>query len=243
MKLTLSKNTTNTNKIQKIFGSEDFNEMSIKELENKYKNEVNFQELITLKSIYNDILTGAFKLTKDMLDHRGNRLWQSEENKTRGNKPYYPPMGWIGIGLNVKGKYEDDNWIGNHNNSDEWCVAYHGVSRGGSSSDEIKNNIGNICKTAFRVGPNQVHQHCPDKYHEGKTVGIGVYICPNPKEAEGYGGIIEINGKKFRTLLMVRVKPDAIGCDGCQASETHINWIVNGTTNEIRPYKILFKEC
>ena len=98
------------NKIQKIFGSEDFNEMSIKELENKYKNEVNFQELITLKSIYNDILTGAFKLTKDMLDHRGNRLWQLEENKTRGNKPYYPPMGWIGIGLNVNQKSFDGEY-------------------------------------------------------------------------------------------------------------------------------------
>ena len=40
--------------------------------------------------------------------------------------PYNPPLGWIGIGLNVWDKYDDgDNtWIGMSNAKGEWCVAY-----------------------------------------------------------------------------------------------------------------------
>ena len=37
---------------------------------------------------------------------------------------------------------------------------------------------------------------------------------------------------------MVRVKPEAIR--GCEDSEDY--WVVNGTTDEIRPYRILYKE-
>ena len=37
---------------------------------------------------------------------------------------------------------------------------------------------------------------------------------------------------------MVRVKPEAIR--GCEDSEDY--WVVNGTTDEIRPYRILYKK-
>ena len=37
---------------------------------------------------------------------------------------------------------------------------------------------------------------------------------------------------------MVRVKPEAIR--GCEDSGDY--WVVNGTTDEIRPYRILYKE-
>ena len=37
---------------------------------------------------------------------------------------------------------------------------------------------------------------------------------------------------------MVRVKPKAIRCPKTMESY----WIVNGTTDEIRPYRILYKE-
>ena len=38
---------------------------------------------------------------------------------------------------------------------------------------------------------------------------------------------------------MVRVKPEAIR--GCNYGNEYL--VVNGTTDEIRPYRILFKEC
>ena len=39
-------------------------------------------------------------------------------------------------------------------------------------------------------------------------------------------------------VLMVRVKPDAIRVCNCINGN---EWIVNGTTHEIRPYRILYK--
>ena len=44
---------------------------------------------------------------------------------------------------------------------------------------------------------------------------------------------------------MVRVNPNALRhCDSCPDSKEPNNyWVVNGTTNEIRPYRILFKKC
>ena len=43
---------------------------------------------------------------------------------------------------------------------------------------------------------------------------------------------------------MVRVKPEAIrNCDICSDSKNDNHWVVNGTTDEIRPYRILYKEC
>ena len=83
-----------------------------------------------LKSIHWDgIITGC-KLSKAQLDSRGNKVSGGAINEKRGNKPYKPPLGWTGFGLNVLDKYDNDNtWIGMNNSPGEWCVAYHGVGR------------------------------------------------------------------------------------------------------------------
>ena len=39
---------------------------------------------------------------------------------------------------------------------------------------------------------------------------------------------------------MVRVKPDAIRCCNCEYAKDY--WVVDGTNNEIRPYRILYKK-
>jgi hypothetical protein len=56
---------------------------------------------------------------------------------------------------------------------------------------------------------------------------------------------VNINGETYKTVLMVRVNPNALRhCDDCWDSKDPYNyWVVNGTTNEIRPYRILFKKC
>ena len=51
-----------------------------------------------LKEIHSDLIIGAFKLTKNQLDSKGNRVIGWGEGKKRGGKEYYPPKGWIGIG-------------------------------------------------------------------------------------------------------------------------------------------------
>ena len=187
---------------------------------------------------------GACRLSKNQLDSRGNRSSGWGVNENRGNKPYIPPLGWIGIGLKVMDKYDNNNtWIGMSNVQGEWCVAYHGVGSG-SSSDDVKNITGSIYKGAFRAGGRQAHRSCPDRYHPGRTVGDGVYCTPRPDIAEAYAGISVINGKRYKTVLMVRVKPIAIrNCANCYDAKDDLYWVVNGTTDEIRPYRILYKEC
>ena len=225
-------------KVQVIFQSDEFNHLDLNEFKAKFEKDDEFEELKNLKEIHTDVIMGACKLTKNMLDPRGNRSegWAIGEN--RGNKPYNPPIGWTGIGLKVFDKYEDNTWIGMDNSQGEWCVAYHGVGRD-NKSDEVKKITGLIYKGAFKPGKNQVHSECDDQYHPGKKVGEGVYCTPKIETAEEYSGYSSINGKNYKTVLMVRVKPEAIR--GCEDSEDY--WVVNGTTDEIRPYRILYKKC
>ena len=106
------------------------------------------------------------------------------------------------------------------------------------TSAQVKIITGLIIDNTFKPGGGQVHSECEDQYHPNKKVGQGVYITPNISTAEKYSGISEINGKSYSTVLMVRVDPDAIR--GCKDSGDY--WVVNGTTDEIRPYRILYKE-
>ena len=233
--------------VQVIFQSDEFNNLDINEFKKKFKNDPEFKELSNLKDIHTDTIVSACKLTKSMLDPEGNRTDGWGIGEKRGGKPYDPPLGWIGIGLKVKDEYDngDNTWIGMNNSPGEWCVAYHGVGNG-QPSDEVKNFTGLIVKTTFKAGWGQRHEDCPDQYHPGKKVGVGVYCTPTIKTAgDKYAGISEINGVKYKTVLMVRVKPEAIRhCDECPDSrEPHNYWVVNGTTDEIRPYRILYKKC
>ena len=234
-------------RVQVIFQSDEFNNLDINEFKKKFKNDPEFEELSNLKDIQTDTIVGGCKLSKALLDAKGNRNdgWAIGEN--RGGKPYDPPIGWNGIGLKVLDKYDngDNSWIGMNNSPGEWCVAYHGVARGQSSND-VKKVTGLIVQDTFKAGFWQAHANCPDQYHPGKTVGVGVYCTPTIKTAgDQYAGISVINGVKYKTVLMVRVKPEAIRhCDKCSGSRAPYNyWVVNGTTDEIRPYRILYKKC
>ena len=113
-----------------------------------------------------------------------------------------------------------------NNSEGEWCVAYHGIGNG------------NIYKSSFKPEGGQSHENCDDIFHPGKKVGNGVYCTQKIESAEQYAGISEINGIKYQIVLMTRVKPDAIRQCRCENNY----WVVDGTPNEIRPYRILYKK-
>ena len=190
-------------------------------------------------------LLEAMKLSTDIFDSRGNKNSGWSQGATRGGMNYDPPLGWSGHGLKVLQKYENDDWLGNTGGPGEWCVAYHGVASG-QSSDNVKKVTGNIYKSSFKPGKGQAHEFCDDQFHPGQKVGRGVYCTRTIKTAaDKYAGISEINGIKYKTVLMVRVKPEAIRhCDTCLDSKAPFDyWVVNGTTDEIRPYRILYQRC
>ena len=232
--------------VQVIFQSDEFNNLDINEFKNKFQNDPEFKELSNLKEIHTDVILGGCRLKKAQLDPEGNRSdgWAIGEN--RGGKPYDPPLSWTGIGLKVKNKYDngDNTWIGMDNSPGEWCVAYHGVGVN-QPSNNVKNITGEIVNSNFQAGKRQAHKDCPDQFHPGKKVGPGVYCTPKISTASIYAGISEINGVKYKTVLMVRVKTNAIRhCDECWDSREPYNyWVVNGTEDEIRPYRILYKKC
>ena len=223
--------------IQVIFQDDKFNDLDINELKNKFKNEKVFKELCNLKEIHIDVVMKGCKLGKEQLDARGNRIEDWAIGQNRGGKPYKPPIGWIGIGLKVMDKFENNTWIGMNNSEGEWCVAYHGVGRL-KKSNEVKDITRKIIVGTFNPGKGQVHELHDDILHKGKKVGNGVYCTPNIKTAESYCGTSSINGSSYQTVLMVRVKPSAIR--QCECFDDY--WVVNGTTDEIRPYRILYKK-
>ena len=225
--------------VQLIFQDDEFNELNMQEFINKFKNEQEFPLLKELKEIHEDVIIGGCKLTKAQLDSRGNRSEGWGVNEKRGGKEYKPPIGWTGIGLKVMDRFENNIWIGMNNSPGEWCVAYHGVGNG-QQSEKVKKISGLIYNGGFKPGKNQGHEGCDDLNHRGEKVKKGVYCTPNIEKAEGYAGISKINGKDYKTVLMVRVDPVKIRYCNCQNQEY---WVVSGSTSDIRPYRILYKKC
>ena len=227
--------------VQVIFQDDKFNDDNFdpQNFKDKFNNnDKEFQELCHLKKVHQDVIMNACKLNQNMLDSRGNRESGWGENEKRGGRDYIPPKGWKGYGLKVYGKYDGGNndWLAYNGNKNEWCVAYHGV--GGAS---VPNAVNLIYTGGFKVGPNQVHANADDLNHPGQQVGIGVYCSPNPNVMDQYAGysITKINGKNYKMGFMMRVKPDKIRI----SSSTPDYWVLDGTVNEMRPYRILIKEC
>ena len=183
------------------------------------------------------------KLSRFLLDPLGNRSEWPQQIENRGGEPYYPPYGWIGIGLKVFDQYMDDRWLDMRNLEGEWVVAYHGLGRA-MNRDELNPILGNVVRIGFKKGGNQRHANCDDFYHRGKKVGEGIYCTPYIQVAEEYAGTAKVNGVNYKIVIMVRVNPSARRhCDRCDESRSYKYWVVNPTVDEMRPYRILYKKC
>lgn len=180
-----------------------------------------------------NIIEGC-KLTCDMLDSRGNQYpgrWASKGEK-RGGFDYFPPDDtWIGYGLKVKGLFENDNWIASNGNANEWAIAYHGTSKTAVNPIYLgkffssKEEGAHCQKCANRRNIN------PLSNKEYPICGEGAYCSPHLEYASKYyEGII----------LMCRVNPTKIRIPEGEYKEDE--WIVDGTKDSIRPYRILIKK-
>ena len=197
-------------------------------------------EFSSIQKVEKGILLSGCKLNPFMLDERGNNCdggWGF--NETRGDHPYFPPEGWVGFGLRVINRFDKGNndWIDYRNKKGEWSVAYHGV---GSllGNSEVLNMINFLNMENMQTGIRQNFKDSNDFYHKGEKVGEGVYVTPNPKILDKYCPIFEYEGTKYKIGFMTRVMPEKIRCP----EEEKDYWVINGTDNEIRPYRILIKE-
>ena len=223
--------------VQAIFESKEFNDSDIYELKEEYgDNEEIIKELTTLKEIHT-FINEEITLDNSFLDNRGNRIEGWAEEEKRGGYKYYPPLEWIGFGINIYDKYDNNSWASSDNNKNEWAVAYHGVGRN-QSSENVKKIIKLILVGGLKPGSGQALKNEDDMMHPGKKIGIGVYCMPDPKIMENNAGSVDINGTNYLVALMLRVKPDRIRT----CKEAPKEWILDGTPNEMRPYRILLKE-
>jgi len=146
------------------------------------QNNQNQNNPILPSDLVSEVIADVINLNPDLLSGLGNNItgeWAQGEQ--RGGRPYNPPNGWIGYGLNVLNKYDDGNndWLACNGRPGEWCVAYHGACHG-QSSDNVKKGIKSILETNLKPGGGQACQSDNDANHPGQQVGIGVYCTPDP---------------------------------------------------------------
>ena len=172
--------------------------------------------------------------------HNLTGKWAHGEN--RGGRPYNPPDGWIGFGLNVLNKYDNGNndWLACDGRPGEWCIAYHGACVH-NTSEQIKQIIKPILENNLRPGSGQAYSTYDDACHPGQKVGDGVYCTPNPSTADGYSGQIDVNGHRYKVAFMLRVKPDKIRYSNSRSDYWVLN-AGNGDFSEMRPYRFLIKK-
>ena len=206
------------------------------------------------KNIYKCLYFLLFicKLPLMYLDGRGNTLpgdWvMGRKNGPPGYlKEYYPPEGWIGIGLRVLNLFDngDNKWLGDKNQEGEWYTAYHAIKK--------IDIINNILFNGFRRGAFQEYKNCNNINPLNNILypkcGEGAYFIPNFAEAEKYAPRFTFGDNKYRLIFMCRVNPHKVRI--AKINNNLESWIVNGDSlddqkkkkrdDEVRIYRILMK--
>ena len=225
------------NKIKKQENEDD-------EIYNDYKNKIDMnvidyiQDKQKLEELTTQYLIKECGCDPKYLDSKGNTFFYYQPlNCLRGGEKYNVPIGWIGFGLEVLNRYENDNWLGNDGKEGEWAAAYHGFGKS-YSGNNLKNLIKTIVHDNLRPGSGQACSGSYDKRHPGKICGNGVYITPNINVAHGYAGILPLGKKTYNIIIMVRVNTKYIR----EPEYAQDYWIIDGNSNQLRPYRLLIKE-
>ena len=141
----------------------------------------------------------------------------------RGGRVYTRPYGWTRVALNVKAKYNDEQWLGGYGKgtttagfASEWPVSYHGTKKGLAE---------NIAKKGFDLSKGRRFKY-----------GRGVYSTPDPAIAEMYASVCTFEGVNYKVLVQNRVNMN----DTEEVSA--MNYFVTASEENIRPYGLLFKK-
>ena len=144
----------------------------------------------------------------------------------RGGKRYYRPYGWMRFGLNVLGKYNDDDWLGEYRNRTEstpgeWPVAYHG----------LKNNpeaVDSIARGGFDSGRS-----------ERAVFGKGIYSAPSIEVvAEHFAeSFTAEDGVTYKLVYQNRVSTKGLK----REQGMHGEYWLQKNDRLIRPYGLCFK--
>ena len=196
-----------------------------------------FYELKTLKT---KLLIHDYIIDKKCFDNNGNFIYpNTRRNFFRGKEHYYPPYKWMGIGLNVSGKYDNgnDDWLDDISQKSEWAIAYRGIRTAKNSKIKIENYLKYfIEKRDLTIAITNKGENLNDKRRWKATpVGKGIWMTPYISIAEKYTQAISFDNKKYKILLMAKVKINKI-----REPKGNNYWVLNN--EDIRIYRVLFKE-
>ena len=189
------------------------------------------------------VMIDEILLSPDVLDPKGDRYSGWGVDEKRGGEKYIPPIGWIGIGLKVLDKYENNNWLSYSGIDGEYSIAYYGLHNYLNDKDEMVSDLNDVIVDIRKVISERSFQDENDMRHSGflglfrKNCNGGVCLFQDPAYAENCAGIFRLNGIEYKILLMCRVNPKKIR----QPVKHNKFWILNPTPDEIRPYRILLK--
>ena len=137
----------------------------------------------------------------------------------RGGKRYYRPYGWQRYAIKVRGKYDDDTWLGEdgirtHACPGEWPVSYHGT--------EI-NNCKGIAQEGYDLSKGVNFAH-----------GYGIYSTPSIDVAADYASTGTSKGQQYQVVFQNRVSTQGLK----EVSTLHGEYWVQPCQELIRPYGI-----
>ena len=195
-------------------------------------------------------LVEACRISPSLFDHNyDNKDGGWGKGQKRGPPhhlmDYDPPLGFLGLGLNVLNKYDggDNTWLGMNNVEGEWYIAYHGTK-----IEFVKD----IINKGLGAGERQAYQSDDNINELSKSqfikCGRGVYCTPKIREAESYSTIFSVKNSNYKMVFMCRVNPYKIRI----AKGNPNYWIISGDSlakgnikkydDEIRIYRLLFKK-
>ena len=214
--------------------SKNFSEIYFEKL--KSDNKI-LDKLYESKKLIDLFLNEKCQISNCHLDYRGNLLMPDiSGNLLREKKSNDLPFGWIGIGLNVLGKYDNDDWLINNTDSSEWVTAYYGIAI--DSIFEFRNLIQNIIMKKGMEESEESSSLTDSNLSDKKYIwemGKDVCLTPSIKNAENDAKKISIDNKEYKIVFMEKVFKNGIK----EADRTDY-WIVDN--KNVRIYRILFKE-
>ena len=153
--------------------------------------------LNSMFSLKKNYLIESCQINANKLDKRYDAIYfKSEENDKIDGEKYYPPIGWFGIGLkNVKEPNGPIAYLTFNKklNKEQLQIILNEI---------IENQ--NLDKLEYQSKKKEFDKR------NWSAVGKGIYLFPNIEIAEKYTGTFDINNKKYKIVLLVKVVKDKI---------------------------------
>lgn len=189
-----------------------------------------------------------FQLSPSDFNSRYNKDYtrlQLTPVKTKGNRPYYPPIEWYRHGLNISKYSGNSSWIGNINSATEWPIVYHGTS-GTAVKPITQSGLKTGTADAYRSEAEAKNAKVKNYNNGGVYCSPDISICENDGYARAVTIPIENNATAtFKVAFMCRADPTLVTehnkTDGKYAKNCNLYWRVMHESG-IRPYGLLLKK-